>query len=157
MGISPYLKQLRTKIGHDAVMMPSVAVMARDERGRVLLVRSVEHGRWQTVGGAMDPGETPAEAARREALEETGLEVELTGIVGVYGGPEFRITYTNGDVVDYVAIVFDGRVVGGEPIAEEDEVDALGWFTAEEVDGLDMIEHTRRILADTFRRGPPVF
>jgi 8-oxo-dGTP pyrophosphatase MutT (NUDIX family) len=157
MGISPYLRGLRAKIGHEAVLVPSVAVMARDDQGRVLLVRSVETGHWQTVGGAIDPGESPGEAARREAREETGLEVELTGLVGVYGGPEYRVTYPNGDVVDYVAIVFRGRVIGGVAAACEDEVDALGWFTEAEVAGLEMSAHTRSILDDTFRGGGPVF
>jgi hypothetical protein len=67
MAISPYLKGLRDQVGGDLLLLPSVAVMAFDGEGRLLLVRATDTGRWQTVGGAIDPGETPAEAALREA------------------------------------------------------------------------------------------
>ena len=112
MAISSYLRALRAHIGHDLVLMPSVAVMIRDAAGRLLLVRNRDDGLWQTVGGGMDPDEEPADAAVREAFEETGLLVEPTRIIGVYGGPQFRLTYPNGDVVSYVGIAFAARVVG---------------------------------------------
>ena len=83
--------------------------MVRDDDGRLLLVRNRDDGLWQTVGGGMDPSEQPADAAVREAFEETGLLVEPTRVIGVYGGPEFCLTYPNGDVVSYVGIAFAAR------------------------------------------------
>jgi 8-oxo-dGTP diphosphatase len=113
MAISPYLKGLRDRVGGDLLLLPSVAVMAFDGRGRLLLVRATDTGQWQTVGGAIDPGETPAEAALREAVEETGLEVELVRVIGCYGGPLFRFAYPNGHLCEYVATVFEARPRGG--------------------------------------------
>lgn len=163
MAISPYLASLRARVGHDLLHVPAVAVMIRDEAGRLLLVRNADTGEWQTVGGAMDPDEEPADAALREAFEETGLEVTLTGIIGVYGGPEFCLTYPNGDVVAYVGISFAARVVGGEERPCEDEVDGLVWVDAETARGLPLVAYTRRLVDDAFaddartRFTPPVW
>jgi len=57
------------------------------------------------LGGAIEPDESPQEAAVREALEEVGVQVELTNLRAVLGGPEFRFRYKNGDEVAYVQIL----------------------------------------------------
>ena len=91
MGLSPYLRGLRARIGHNLVQLPAVAVMIFDDADRLLLVRASDTGQWQTVGGAIDPDEQPADAAVREAYEETGLEVELSRLIGVYGVVGFMV------------------------------------------------------------------
>lgn len=151
MAISPYLRALRAHIGTDLILLPSVAVMARDAAGRLLLVRDRATGLWQTVGGGMDPDEQPADAAVREAFEETGLLVEPTRIIGVYGGPLFCLTYPNGDVVSYVGISFAAQVVGGVERPCDDEVDRLGWFDREAATALPMAPHTRVLIEDALR------
>jgi 8-oxo-dGTP pyrophosphatase MutT (NUDIX family) len=93
--------RLRERVGHDLVLLSSVAVLPWDEHGRLLLVREAETGLWQTIGGAVEPDESPAEAAIREAAEEAGVVVELAGVRGVVGGPPFRMIYPNGDLVSY--------------------------------------------------------
>ena len=126
--------------------MPSVAVLPRDEDGRLLLVRDAQTGHWQTIGGAIDPDESPQEAALREAREETGVAVELTGIRGAVGGPAFHMTYPNGDQVAYVSTVFDGHVLNGTPRPDDDETSAVGWFSETELAGLDLSPFTRSLL-----------
>jgi ADP-ribose pyrophosphatase YjhB (NUDIX family) len=145
--MSDYVRGLRAKIGTDLLLMPSVHVFIRDEEGRILLVRHVE-GRWQLPGGAVDPGETPSETARRECREEIGATVEPVRLAGVYGGPEHRIRYANGDDAAWVATVFEGRILAGEPARGDDEVDAVGWFRGDELDELEQSPATRSILAD---------
>jgi 8-oxo-dGTP pyrophosphatase MutT (NUDIX family) len=98
MPISNYLHHLRAKIGHDIVLAPAAAAIIFDEQGRVLLARHTEGG-WGTVGGVVEPDEHLSDAAVREAWEETGLLVEPVRVIGVYGGPEFHVTYSNGDEV----------------------------------------------------------
>ena len=154
LAISPYLRELRAHVGHATILMPSVAVMIRDGAGRLLLVRDRDTGLWQTVGGAMDPGEEPAEAAVREAREETGLVVEPTRIIGVHAGPLFCLTYPNGDRVAYVGISFRAHVVGGAERPCGDEVDRLGWFEREGALALAMAPHTRILIEDAFRDLP---
>jgi 8-oxo-dGTP pyrophosphatase MutT (NUDIX family) len=154
MAISDYLRSLRAHIGHDLVLMPSIAVMIRDGEGRLLLVRDRDTGLWQTVGGGMDPLEQPAETAVREALEETGLLVEPTRILGVHAGPLFRLTYPNGDMVAYVSISFAARVVGGAERPCGDEVDRLGWFGEAQALALPTAPHTRVLIEEAFRDAP---
>ena len=145
MGMSDYVRRLREKVGHDLLFMPSVHVVIRDDTGRILLVRHVE-GRWQLPGGAVDPGETPAEAARRECMEEIGCVVEVDRIAGVYGGREYRVTYANGDDAAWVATIFDGRIVSGEPAPSDDETIDVGWFAPDALDVLEQSEATRLTL-----------
>jgi 8-oxo-dGTP pyrophosphatase MutT (NUDIX family) len=148
VGISDYVRGLRLKVGTDLLLMPSVHVLIRDEAGRILLVRHVE-GRWQLPGGGVDPGETPAGAARRECREELGVEVEPERLLGVYGGPLHRIRYANGDEAAWIASVFAGRIVSGDPQAPgDDEIAAIGWFAPEELEALPQSEATRATLRD---------
>jgi putative hydrolase of HD superfamily len=148
VAISPYIKDLRERVGHDLLLLPSVAVLVRDEEGHLLLVREAETGLWQTVGGAVEPGESPAQAAVREAGEEAGVVVELTGIRGVAGGPQFRMTYPNGDLVNYVPTIFDARVIDGEPRADGDETIDVAWFTTAQLPDTALSEFTIALLGD---------
>ena len=142
MGMSEYMRALRSKIGHDYVLVPCAAVLIRDEAGRVLLVRHVE-GRWQLPGGAIDPDESPAEAARRECLEEASVEIEVGRIVGAFGGPDYRVTYANGDEVGVVSTVFEADIVAGRPRPGDDETEDVRWFAPDELTALELRASTR--------------
>lgn len=134
MPVATHIARLREKVGHDLLVLPTVAVLPIDEQGQVLLVRQTDFGTFGTIGGAIDEDESPADAGRREAREETGLDVELTGLVGAIGGPQFRIAYPNGDQVGCVSIVYTARVVGDRPITPDgDEVDSARWFALDEL------------------------
>ncbi|MEM8874808.1 MAG: NUDIX domain-containing protein [Planctomycetota bacterium] len=125
MPVSDYIANLRTRIGHGLLMLPGVcAIIVRD--GRVLLQRRADTGEWGTVGGAVDPGETPAVAVLREAKEETGLAIAIDRVAGVYSSPE--IVYPNRDRCIYVTTSFRCRVVGGTLEAVDGESAELRWF-----------------------------
>jgi ADP-ribose pyrophosphatase YjhB (NUDIX family) len=150
MPISPYLRMLRERVGDALLLVPSVTVVARDEHGRVLLVRHADANQWVAPGGSIEPGERPEDAALREMREETGLEVELRGLLGVYGGPEFEVRYRNGDRVAYVMVVYDARVVGGRPRPDGLETLELRWVDVDELASLDLPRWARRVLPDVF-------
>lgn len=134
MGIAPHIARLRAKVGHELLVLPSVAVLPIDDAGRVLLVRQNDFGTFGTVGGAVDEDEAPIDAARREALEEIGAEVQITGLLDAIGGPEFRATYPNGDECYYVSIVYAARIPDSEPIlVDDDEVSEARWFSRAEL------------------------
>ena len=145
VGMSEYVRRLREKVGNDLMFMPAVAALIRDREGRILLVQHVE-GRWQLPGGAIDPGERPAEAIRRECREEAGIEIEPVDLAGVFGGPEYGITYANGDDAGWVVTVFDARIAAGEPAPSDDETQAVGWFHLRELDALELVPATRNTL-----------
>jgi 8-oxo-dGTP pyrophosphatase MutT (NUDIX family) len=131
--MSPYLAEIRELVGHRPLMLTSAATVVMDG-DRVLVGRHTLGDRWVIPGGAIDPGETPAQAAAREMLEETGYEVEIDALLGVFGGtPEHRIEYPNGDVVDYMMVTMKGHIVGGEPSPDPEEISELAWMTLDEL------------------------
>lgn len=150
MGMSDYMRGLREKVGHDYVLIPVAGAVIRDDGGHILLVRHVE-GRWQLPGGAIDPDESPQDAARRECREEASIEVELGEIVGVFGGSDYRTTYENGDEVGVVATVFEGRIVAGTPRAGDDETQDVRWFAPDELAGLELRATTRGVASALLR------
>ena len=143
MPVAPHIARLRAQVGHDLLLLPSVTVLPLDEDGRVLLVRQIDFGLFGTIGGAVDEDEHPADAAAREAWEETGLDVELTALIGALGGPEFRVTYPNGDQTAYVCIVYAARVVGGEARPDGVETEELRWFAPDELDSPELTDFAR--------------
>ncbi|GAA3150216.1 hypothetical protein GCM10010466_46680 [Planomonospora alba] len=149
MAISAYLRRLRQYVGHDLLLIPAVTAVVTDGEGRILLVEDVDSGRWILPGGAVDPGERPADALVREMREELGVEVEPTAVLGVFGGPECVTEYRNGDRVEYVTTVFACRIVAGEPVPDGEEVARFRFTSSEERDGMRVAPLTRHILART--------
>ena len=144
--ISDYIKRIRSHIGHELLLVPTVAILVRDDVGRLMLVRQADSGEWATVGGAIEPGESPEQAAHREAREEIGVDVTLTALVGCYGGPGFEITYSNGDEVSCISIVYDAVIANGTPAPDLEEVLELGWFTEAELETLPLTTVNRTLL-----------
>jgi 8-oxo-dGTP pyrophosphatase MutT (NUDIX family) len=148
MAISPHIRRLRELIGNELLVLPSVAVLPRDERGQVLLVRLLDTGQWATIGGGVEPDESPQSAALREAEEESGLTLRLGPILGVLGGPGYRVTYPNGDQTSYVVTVFDARVVSGSPRPDGDETSAVEWWDPDRLPRSEMGLLTLTLLRD---------
>lgn len=128
--------------------MPTVVganVIERD--GRVLVVREGKPavgGRWNLPSGRLEPGETPVACARREAREETGLEVTPTALVGVYLDRDETV---DGEVLVHV---FRSTATDGLPtVPADDSVTDLAWVTAEELEALDRrAAYVARAVAD---------
>jgi 8-oxo-dGTP pyrophosphatase MutT (NUDIX family) len=143
VAISPHIRRLREKVGHDLLVLPSVCVLPIDLAGRLLLVEAIDTGQWQTIGGAIEPHESPREAGVREALEEAGVVVELGRLVDALGGPGFEITYPNGDVVSYVSNVFEATVTSGVPNPDGDETSAVAWWALDDLGQAPLSSFTR--------------
>ena len=150
MPMSDYLFRLRQQVGQQLLVLPAVAVLVFDARRRLLLGRDAGMDLWAAPGGAIDPDEAPADAAVREMWEETGLLVTLSGVRGVYGGPNFRLTYPNGDVVSYCVIAFTAAISAGAMRPDGVEMAELGWFSEAEAEALAMGPWTRTIIRDAF-------
>src|SRR3954466_7338418 len=95
-------------------LVPSVNVGVLNEKGELLLIRRTDNENWAMPGGAMDIGETIAEAGVRETREETGIDCEIVRLVGVYTNPGHVMEYTsNGEVRQECSLVFAARPKGG--------------------------------------------
>lgn len=150
VAISPHVARLRAAVGHELLVLPSVDIQLVDPEGRVLLARPAGHtDGWHTIGGAIDPGESPQEAAVREAREELGVGIQTRGLLGVFGGPDYEITYPNGDVVAYVAVCYEASIVEGEPVPDGDELAEIRWFSPDELACAELSRFARALLTAT--------
>lgn len=123
---------------------------------RLLLTRRSDNGEWCLPGGGMDPGERPAETAVREVLEETGLVVRVTDLLGVYSNPDVVVVYPDGNRRQVVGMLFRAEQVEGTA-GLSDEVTEVGWFTAEEAAALTLIANHQPLLPTAFGAPGPYF
>lgn len=115
----------RAPAANSLVPAASVVIVSN---GRVLLHRRTDTRRWSIPGGGMEPGEFIRDTAVRETREETGYDIELDRLVGVYSDPHHVISYDDGEVRQQFSVCFAGRVAGGAPRLG-DETSEVGWFT----------------------------
>jgi len=133
---------------------PSASVVLRNHRGELLLLRRTDSGRWTIPTGALKKKETLIACAIRECREETGLEVELTGLVGIFSDPRHRIAYKNGEVRVPVNICFHGQPVSGQ-LATNAESDEAAWVAPEDLDGYDIHPAIRRRISHALHGTTP--
>jgi ADP-ribose pyrophosphatase YjhB (NUDIX family) len=97
-------------------LVPSVNVVVVNDAGEILMIRRTDNDNWAVPGGAIDLGESVAQAAVRETREESGIECEITGIVGIYSDPKHVLLYTsNGEVRQEFSIVLAAQPLSGQP------------------------------------------
>jgi 8-oxo-dGTP pyrophosphatase MutT (NUDIX family) len=130
--MSVALPNLRSARGGHFVVGAGVAVL--DVRHRVLLVRRKQDGAWAMPGGHIEFGESFEDCATREFREETGYDVVLSGLLGVYSDPSYAIDQPGTALIQYLGVFFDGRI--GPRIGVPDgEVSETAWFSATALPG----------------------
>ncbi|GAB3127052.1 NUDIX domain-containing protein [Streptomyces calidiresistens] len=132
-------------------LVVAASAVVTDDRGRVLIQRRRDSGLWALPGGGMEMTDSLPGAAVREVREETGLEVEITGLVGTYTDPRHVIAYSDGEVRRQFNACFTARVVGGT-LAISDESTELRFVAPGELDDLPM-HHTQRLRLNHFLEG----
>src|SRR5690348_6559652 len=135
-------------------MVASVNVVVTNAAGEILLIRRSDNDNWAVPGGAIDLGESMTQAAVREVKEETGIDCEITGLVGIYTDPKHIILYTsNGEARQEFSIVLTAREVGGSPTPSSESTQVV-WTTPSDAVNLAMDRSMRmrfeHYLAGTF-------
>lgn len=153
MPVPEYVRQIREKIGHELLFMPGVIAVIMNERGETLIHLRADTKTWALVGGILEPGEEPAPAIAREVWEEVGLKVVPEHIVGVYAEEDGVVNYPNGDVMQFLTIVFRCSLVAGEARVNDDESLEVRWVRPEAMPPEFDARH-RRYLMQALRNDP---
>jgi 8-oxo-dGTP pyrophosphatase MutT (NUDIX family) len=124
-------------------LVPAASAVVANDRGEILMQRRRDNDLWALPGGTMDLGESIGETAVREVLEETGLNIEIDGIVGIYSDPRHLIEYSDGEVRQQFNICFRGRLIDGTLRASDESTD-VRWVAPAELEELP-IHHTTRL------------
>lgn len=127
-----YILQLRQYIGHRPVVVVGAAILVVDQNNRLLMMKRSDNDCWGIPGGSIEPGEVVEHAAKREALEETNLEIGEISLFGVFSGSALYYKYPNGDEVHNVIIVYSSHNWCGEIILTDEHTE-WRWFSAHEI------------------------
>jgi 8-oxo-dGTP pyrophosphatase MutT (NUDIX family) len=119
-------------------LVPSVNIVVVNDAGQILLIKRSDNDNWALPGGAIDLGESMTQAGVRETSEETGIDCEIVGLVGIYSDPGHVILYTsNGEVRQEFSIVLTAKPVGGQPTPSDESTD-VRWVDADAVETYPM-------------------
>jgi ADP-ribose pyrophosphatase YjhB (NUDIX family) len=118
-------------------LKPAVSAFVQDDTGRLLMIRRTDNDRYAIPGGQQEIGETLAQAAVREVKEETGIDIEVTGLIGLYSNPDHVIAYDDGEVRQEFSICFRARPLGGHPATSNESKEVL-WVEPQRTDELNI-------------------
>ena len=131
-------KEGRLRVGCSATIFDS-------KREKVLLTQRTDNGRWCLPGGMMESGESASEACIREVWEETGLNVRVTRLIGVYSNPDQLVVYADGNKAFFVVLSFEAEIISGE-LGLSNETTAFGYYSLSEMESMLMHgEHKQRV------------
>lgn len=118
-------------------LVVATSAVVTDGQGRILLQRRADSGNWALPGGAMELTESLTDSAIREVKEETGYDIEITGLIGTYTDPRHIIAYRDGEVRRQFNICYAARITGGQ-LTISDESTEIRFVAPDELDTLPM-------------------
>ncbi|MEU1350003.1 NUDIX domain-containing protein [Streptomyces sp. NPDC005795] len=129
-------------------LVVAASAVVTDDRGHILLQRRKDNDLWALPGGGMDMTDSLPGTAVREVKEETGYDVEITGLVGTYTDPLHIIAYSDGEVRRQFNVCFRASIVGGS-LAVSEESTEVRFVDPAEIAALPM-HHTQRLRLQHF-------
>ena len=148
-----FVLALREKIGTAPLWLAGASAVVLDGE-RILLIRRSDNGQWTPITGIIDPGEEPAVALVREALEEANVDIEVERLTSTWVTAPVR--YPNGDRAQYLDLTFRCRYLGGDPCPVDGEASEVAWFPIDAMPPMqaEMTERVRQAIAN---EGPAYF
>ena len=137
--MADYISWLRSKVGHEKVILVFAGGCLFNDEGKVLLQKRGDSGKWGFPGGAIELGETPEETAVRELKEETGLDVEVESLMGIYTDSDIK--YPSGDEAHSICIVYKLKAIGGELTCDNLETIGLKYFAINDLPEMFCKQH----------------
>jgi len=142
--MSDYIKWIRSKVGHETIILNFSGACITNENGEVLLQkRSDEDDIWGLPGGAVEIGESIEETVIREIKEETGLDIKIDYLIGVYS--KYFTKYPNGDNTQSICYLFKGTVTNGFLSIDNSETFDLQYFAKDNIPKLFVQQHVDMI------------
>ena len=146
-----YVEDLRKEVGHRPLILPGASVIVLDNENRVLLQkRNSPKKVWGLPGGLMDLGESLEETAKREVLEETGLEINNLKLVDIFSGRDYYVKLCNGDEFYIVNALYSTNKFNGKLELNKDEGSELRFYSLDNLPE-DMVGSHRRFI-DSFKK-----
>jgi ADP-ribose pyrophosphatase YjhB (NUDIX family) len=118
-------------------VVPSASAVVLDDAGQLLIIHKTDNDLWALPGGGHDIGENITDTVVREVREETGIEVEIERLTGVYTDPQHVMAYDDGEVRQQFTICFRARPTGGA-LRTSSESKEVRWISRSELDDLDI-------------------
>jgi len=146
------LKTIRTDYAYEKNMpeansLRPAAAVAIINNDKILMLKRKDNDKWTLPGGTMELNESLINCAVREVKEETGLEVQVTEVIGTYTDPDIRIEYSDGEVRREFTIVYSGTASNSEVIIN-DESSAYAWIPIAEVEKYTMAKSQQERIND---------
>jgi len=127
-----YVKWLRQQVGSQMIYLVYTTVLVFDEHDRLLVQCRYDFDWLSVPGGALELGEALRDCAIRETREETGIEIEIERLVGVFSHPRYNLLYPNGDHVQPWSVCVVARPVGGSLHPDQGETLSAQWMATAE-------------------------
>ncbi|MBF1713141.1 MAG: NUDIX hydrolase [Streptococcus intermedius] len=145
-----YISYIRSKVGHDKIILTFAGGILTDKDGRVLLQLRRDKKTWAIPGGAMELGESTLDTAKREFFEETGIKVQATRFLNVYSN--FEEVYPNGDKVQTVVMIYEFKALNDFDISNfhNEETLRLRFFSEEEIAELESVSDKHRLMLEEY-------
>lgn len=144
-----YIGWLRSKVGHEKIILVFSGGCLFNQDGKVLLQRRGDSNKWGFPGGAIEIGETPEMAAIREVREETGLDVKVSDLIGIY--TDCNMEYPNGDKAHSILIAYELELISGQLQCDMAETVELKYFGLDEMPELFCKQH-EELKSDLLKR-----
>lgn len=145
-----YVTYIRKMIGSKPMFLVGSGVIVSDSKGRILLIKRTDNGKWGLPGGSLELGETFEEAAVREVEEETGIMVSKLKLFKVFSGQRMHFIYPNGDEVFNAVCIFESVDFRGKATADGVESSMTGFFSNDEFP--DQLHPPDKIILDEYCR-----
>ncbi|MGF0071633.1 MULTISPECIES: NUDIX hydrolase [Streptococcus] len=145
-----YISYIRSKVGHDKVLLTFAGGILSDDEGRVLLQLRGDKKTWAIPGGSMELGESTLDTAKREFFEETGIQVEAVRFLNVYSN--FEEIYPNGDKVQTIVMIYEFKALEDFDISDfhNEETLRLRFFSKEEIAELESVSDKHRLMLEEY-------
>lgn len=145
-----YISYIRSKVGHDKVLLTFAGGILSDDEGRVLLQLRGDKKTWAIPGGSMELGESTLDTAKREFFEETGIQVEAVRFLNVYSN--FEEIYPNGDKVQTIVMIYEFKALEDFDISDfhNEETLRLRFFSKKEIAELESVSDKHRLMLEEY-------